>query len=843
MASIPPNTLSQFRDAIRAAGLNPPELIEPGKFHRFAGSGKNRGNTSGWCKLFADGRGGVFGDWSTGHVGNWQAKRNKPITVKARMAFARRVKKARVEAQAQRNAVQAEAAQKARAIWNAAPPASDDHTYLVRKQISANGARSYNESLVIPVYHDDTLYTLQFIKPNGEKYYLSGGRVSGGYFLIGEKSDEGTLCIAEGFATSATIHQATGYAVTVAFNAGNLMLVAKSFRKRFPDVSLILCADDDAATDGNPGLTKATEAANCVGAQVVYPDFGTDRPDGATDFSDLAALAGFDEIERQINGRNKKNRDIENLKNSDLPDTDDTSSSDAGFSRHRGQHCPKSDSTSQKLTVDLDGTKQNLAAKRLAETLKNCLLFNDQTGSWMYKAGNIWVSCSDISAKSEILTALEKSMPKGFSHSYFNSIASFLKTILNTSDWITVQNYLPLKNGVLNLETLTLESYSDEYKFLWQLPYDYNPAADCLTIQRWFETVTKGDVAVINLLQTWMRAVLCGDYGIQKYLELIGPGGTGKSTFIRLVITLIGPKNAISTDLKTIETNRFESANLYGKRLANISDAHRFGGECSILKQITGGDPIRHERKFQQNLPSFIYTGMVMIAANEPIQSSDYTSALARRRISVRFDYRITAKDKQRYPDGIESVMSREIPGLLNCLMSLDQSDVLETLSNPDPSIRSFNLKAELATNPVQAWMHERLVRCEPDSKPRVEPNIGRNFRKEDFGDERKLLARNCLYANYVMWCEDGNRKPVGLDRFSRLIDDLANSHGIKTEKRRDKDGRHMVGLRLRTDSDADINGLFDSQPVLADANPMSPETLASAGNVEDIDKKDSEYF
>ena len=67
------DVLSRFRDAMRAVGLEPPEIIRPGRFHRFPGMGKRPGNTAGWCLLFEDGRGGCFGDWSRGRQWTWQA--------------------------------------------------------------------------------------------------------------------------------------------------------------------------------------------------------------------------------------------------------------------------------------------------------------------------------------------------------------------------------------------------------------------------------------------------------------------------------------------------------------------------------------------------------------------------------------------------------------------------------------------------------------------------------------------------------------------------------------------------------------------------------------------------
>jgi len=130
-------------------------------------------------------------------------------------------------------------------------------------------------------------------------------------------------------------------------------------------------------------------------------------------------------------------------------------------------------------------------------------------------------------------------------------------------------------------------------------------------------------------------ALVGGD--VQKFLELIGPGGTGKSTLIRLLVAFIGEKNHTATDLKNLETNNFEAAALYGKRLVLISDSSRYGGEVSTLKALTGGDPVRLEKKNKQQTGSFVFDGVIVIASNEAIQTADYTSGLMRRRMPVNF--------------------------------------------------------------------------------------------------------------------------------------------------------------------------------------------------------------
>ena len=290
------DAISQFRDAMHAAGLEPPDVIEPGKLHRFPGVGKRNGNTAGWCKLFDDGLGGCFGDWSSGLSEHWQAKRDKPFSGIERETFNRHVAEAQAQAEVEGNARQAEAAQKAATIWNAAAPAPGDHPYLVRKGIQAHGTRLHNGALLIPMRSNSELDSLQFIGPDGDKRFLTGGRVAGCYFSIGGIQGAAALCIAEGFATGATIHEATGYPVAVAFNAGNLKAVAQAMRERFSALPLIVCADDDAGTEANPGLTKAIEAARAIGGLLAVPDFGPDRPQGTTDFNDMAAARGMDAV-------------------------------------------------------------------------------------------------------------------------------------------------------------------------------------------------------------------------------------------------------------------------------------------------------------------------------------------------------------------------------------------------------------------------------------------------------------------------------------------------------------------------------------------------------------------
>ncbi|MEO5347922.1 MAG: toprim domain-containing protein [Magnetococcus sp. YQC-9] len=195
-------------------------------------------------------------------------------------------------------------------IWAACEPAPADHPYLVRKGIQAHGLRLYrggatiartplDNALVMPLRGPDgQLRTLQFITQSGMKLLLSGHAKKGSFFVVGEMTN--TICIVEGFATGASVHEAGGHQTIVAVDAGNLLPVAESIRAAYPEKTIILCADDDAHTPGNPGMSKATTAARAIGGLLAVPNFGENRPEGATDFNDLMRLHGLKAVRLDI---------------------------------------------------------------------------------------------------------------------------------------------------------------------------------------------------------------------------------------------------------------------------------------------------------------------------------------------------------------------------------------------------------------------------------------------------------------------------------------------------------------------------------------------------------------
>jgi len=285
---------SQFREAIRDAGLEPPEIIEQGKLHHFPGAGKRNGNTAGWCRLFDDGLGGCFGDWSSGLSETWQANRDRPHARAERVALARRVAATQHQAEVEHGARQAAAANRAATIWRTAKPAPGDHPYLVRKRIQPHGARIHKGALTLPVTDfSGQLTSLQFISAAGDKRLLWDGRKQGCYIHVaGYSTSRVILC--EGWATGCTLAEDEPASLMLAaIDAGNLKPVAVAARHRWPAAEVVIAGDDDRLTTGNPGATRAGDAARASKALLALPQWPEDAPEHLTDFNDLAVwLAG-----------------------------------------------------------------------------------------------------------------------------------------------------------------------------------------------------------------------------------------------------------------------------------------------------------------------------------------------------------------------------------------------------------------------------------------------------------------------------------------------------------------------------------------------------------------------
>ncbi len=305
-----------------------------------------------------------------------------------------------------------------------------------------------------------------------------------------------------------------------------------------------------------------------------------------------------------------------------------------------------------------------------------------------------------------------------------------------------------------------------------------------------------------------------GRSDLQVFLHLIGPAGTGKSTLGRLAFLLVGQENATTTNLKALESNSFELANIHGKRLTAIEEADKYGGSVSVLKAMTGQDPLRLERKHQQQENSFIYEGQTLMMSNERLATTDNTSGIERRRITVEFERRITKEERAAWSKrgGEEAILYKEAPGIINWALQLSRDEVTDIFKSIPERMRRANLEANMFNNPLFEWMAENLL-LDPDSAVQVGT-------KGEFREEGRVCYKHKderLYPNYLTWCGENGRKSVSLRRFSASVIDAAQTQGAQVYKKRDgSDGgkNKIFGLRIRREGERSWREELENGPV-----------------------------
>lgn len=289
----PPET--QLIDAMRAAGLEPPEEIHfDGKIHRFRSGTKGspgHGDKPGWYLVFGDGiPAGRFGCWRAGMEVTWRADIGRKLTQTEEMSHAKRLAEAKALRDAALERQHQVASETVEKIWTTANPANAEHPYLAKKNIQTHGARITGDGrLVVPLYDSDgTLATLQYIDHEGGKLYHPGGQTGGKFWMVGSLDEPGTLFVAEGFATAATIHETTDRPVVVAYSASNLVPVTGTLREMYGATQdIVIVADHD---QSGVGQRYAEQASAKYGARMVMPPILGDANDYAQAGHDLAGL-------------------------------------------------------------------------------------------------------------------------------------------------------------------------------------------------------------------------------------------------------------------------------------------------------------------------------------------------------------------------------------------------------------------------------------------------------------------------------------------------------------------------------------------------------------------------
>lgn len=278
-----------MHDAIKDTGLKPPVFLQPNVINRFQDKEDRAGKQSGWCwytsfdgdygKIFV----AKFGTWRNSDVVHtWCSHKTSSLSRDEMRQLSEQMAASEEAAKKAREKKQIEAQAEVKKTVLSISDSDGNHPYLLRKGVKAyKNVKSQGENILIPIYIENDMWSYQRISPNGAKKFKTGGKIKGGYFTI--DGDE-TIVICEGYATGASIREATGHTVIVAFNAGNLYDVAMYWKGKTKG-EIIIAGDDDRFNEVNVGKQKANAAATAIGCRAVFPTFIEDEK--GTDFNDM----------------------------------------------------------------------------------------------------------------------------------------------------------------------------------------------------------------------------------------------------------------------------------------------------------------------------------------------------------------------------------------------------------------------------------------------------------------------------------------------------------------------------------------------------------------------------
>jgi putative DNA primase/helicase len=338
---------------------------------------------------------------------------------------------------------------------------------------------------------------------------------------------------------------------------------------------------------------------------------------------------------------------------------------------------------------------------------------------------------------------------------------------------------IPIQNGILNLKTREILSYTQDKIFFNKLPIKYDPQATCEAIEQHFKAILKHEEDLPVMYEIF-GFLLWKEYFIEKAIMFTGDGRNGKGKTIMLMERFLGKENCTNVTIQGLETDKYKLGELFNK-MANLSgDLDKTAlKHTGNFKSATGRDPLGASRKFMIDL-QFINYAKFIFSANELPKTHDITPAFWNRWILLEFPYTfISAKEYEQLPNkegykiadpNIISKLSNEdqLSGLLN--KALDGLDRLHkqgdfsTTKNTEQLKSLWIRKSDSFTSFITECCEEGEAECE------------------------KGYFKKC----YIKYCKINRVKQVRLTEMISTLDE----HGVFEQK--DGGTRFWSGIKIK---------------------------------------------
>ncbi|MBL5864208.1 toprim domain-containing protein [Serratia fonticola] len=654
-----------------------------------------------------------------------------------------------------------QAAEQAHQLLAAAVPQAGN-AYLIRKgwpdvdtltlqgkPLRVGGITYQPGDLLLPLTNAaGEVVNVQLINAAGDKRTLARGQVKDAcHSLAGP--DHAVIWLTEGYATGLTVHQLTGESVCVALSANNLPALAQQLRAQYPDALLLLAADND---ENGTGQTRATEAAQLTGATLALPPM-------IGDWNDLYQQQGKLPTLAQLQAFNPPQH----------PSPFDTLS-DADL---------KAMSASEKAALLAEHYQHLLAVPPVGEDL--CRYEN---GAWQVLPYRVL---------SREIAALFQKIRAPFSASGIGSVLDTLKLMVPQMG-TPARQLIGFRNGVFDTVTGQFSAHQKTHWLRTVNSVDYTPskAGENLAdhaphFWRWLTRAAGQQPDKRERILAALFMVLANRYDWQMFLEVTGPGGSGKSVMASIASLLAGKDNTTSASIDTLESSR-DRASVVGFSLIILPDQEKWSGDGAGIKAITGGDAVAIDPKYRDGYSTHI-PAVILAVNNNPMQFSDRSGGVSRRRVILPFPEVIPTHERD--PQLLTKITG-ELAVIVRHLMQRfanpnDARDLLQAQQHSDEA-----LEIKRSADPLVDFCGYLLEESEPHGLYMGNANIV------------PANPRKYLYHAYLSYMEArGHKYPLNLTAFGRAIPQTLREYEITLLKRKTNQGV-QTNLVLSEDCEAD---------------------------------------
>ncbi|MEQ5164515.1 primase-helicase zinc-binding domain-containing protein [Citrobacter youngae] len=605
--------------------------------------------------------------------------------------------------------------------------------------------------VIIPLY-DDTgaLVNLQLINADGLKRTLKGGQVKGACHIIEGKKQAGKrLWIAEGYATALTVHHLTGETVMVALSSVNLLSLASLARQKHPACQIVLAADRDLSGDGQTKAAAAAEASE--GIVALPPVFG--------DWNDAFMQKGEEASRKAIYDAIRPPGESPF---STMSEAEFTAMSTSEKAMRVHEHYGEA------LAVDANGQ----------------LLSRYEAGIWKI------IPPSDFARD---VAGLFQRLRAPFSSGKIASVVDTLKLIIPQQD-APARRLIGFRNGVLDTSTGVFSPHSKAHWLRTLCDVDFTPPVEGEALEthapnfwRWLDRAAGSRADKRDVILAALFMVLANRYDWQLFLEVTGPGGSGKSILAEIATMLAGEDNATSATIETLESPR-ERAALIGFSLIRLPDQEKWSGDGAGLKAITGGDAVSVDPKYRDAYSTHI-PAVILAVNNNPMRFTDRSGGVSRRRVIMHFPEQIAPEERD---PKLKDKIARELAVIVRQLMQKfsDPMTARTLLQSQQNSDEALSIKRD--ADPTFDFCGYLEALPEPDGMYMGNANI------------IPRQPRLYLYHAYLVYMEaHGYKNTLSLTMFGKGLSSMLKEYGLNYGKRRTNQGM-QTNLALRDESNAD---------------------------------------